>query len=307
MQLSTVLKYTPLGLGIIILAIGAVFVPWSEVVPYFNKLSFGSYVLLFVLGIAFYMSRIARYAYMLRTLDQAMPFRSLIATYFEAQPVSLLPGGEMYRSVLLKKRGDVPLSSGIPIVFIQSLTENIGLVTIALIGAIILQKYVLIVLAVALLYIAIITFVRYRASARRRHKFLNKVPFVSVSRMKLVRFFNKNNTLLSGKSFFVLLASSFVSSFIAITAIYVAASDMGITLSPTEAGIAFALPTILQNMTFLPGGIGVNEQGSVGVFLLFGIALPGAVALTLVIRFITLALGVLIGVGFAAGRLLRSA
>ena len=294
--LSTTLKYLPLGLGILILTISALFAPWHEVTPYLKRLTVIDGLIITALGTAFYFSRIIRYRYMIKVLGESMGFRQLVTAYFVSQPISLLPAGEMYRSVMLKKHGNIPLVSGIPIVFIQSLTEKIGLVLIALVGSIILHKYVAIVLLVAVLYAALIITLQYRKSGRKRHKLVNMIPFVKVSRRKMLSFFKQNHVLLSGWSFVVLLLSSFVSSIIAITALFVAAQAMDIKLSIIESGIAYALPTILQNLTFLPGGIGVNEQGSVGILLLFGEALPAAIAITLVVRFITLGLGVILGV-----------
>lgn len=299
---KTIFTYTPLVLGVLILTIGAMFVPWSEVWPLLTRLNYLDLLLLLLLASAFYVSRIIRYGYMLKVLDSPMSFSKLTIAYFVAQPVSLLPAGEMYRSVQLKRQGDVPLSKGIPIVFIQSLTENIGLVLLALVSAIFLHRYVAIIVVAAVVYGLIVVALQYKKSGAKRHKLINKIPFVSIRRRTLMSFFTKNHMLLSGKSFVVLLLTSFLSSFAAIGAIHVAANGMGIELSVLEATMAFAVPTIIQNVTFLPGGIGVNEQGSVGILALFGTGLAGAVAITLIIRFITLVFGVLIGVVLSFAR-----
>jgi uncharacterized membrane protein YbhN (UPF0104 family) len=126
---------------------------------------------------------------------------------------------------------------------------------------------------------------------------LNRLPFVNLARNTFHRFVTKNKILLSGTSLIILLATGLVSSSIASLLLYIIASDMGTQLSIPQAVIAFSLPAVLQNVTFLPGGIGVNEQGSVGVLTLLGASLPSAIAITIIMRTVTLLFGVVLGLG----------
>jgi len=293
--LYSLLKYLPLVIGITILSVGAFFVPWREVLPYFSRLSPMSYISIFVLGIAYYLVRIIRYYYMLGVLKAPRSFYHTVLAYFIAQPVSLLPAGEAYRVVTLKKHVKVPPEKGVSIVFIQSFTENIAMVVLALASALILHKQVEIILGIILLYIVILSLIRSRRTAEKSRRLLNKLPFVSLAQAKLHPFVKKNKTLLSGRSLVMLFLSGFASTLLAIILLYIIAGDIGIQLTFTEAAIAFVLPTVLQNLSFLPGGIGVNEQGTVGILVILGAALPAAVALTLIMRFVTLILGVVLG------------
>jgi uncharacterized protein (TIRG00374 family) len=292
---SKLLKYSPLAIGITILIVGAFFVPWREVLPYFSRLSIGSYVSIFVIGTAYYFVRIVRYYYMLGVLKAPRSFRSTILAYFIAQPVSLLPAGEAYRIVTLKQHVKVPTSKGVSVVFIQSFTENVSLIILALISAVFLNQRVLIVLGLMLLYLVVFLLVRSRRTAEKSRRLINKLPFVSFAQSKFHSFIRKNKTLLSGKSLLVLFLSGFVSTILAIILLFIVANDIGIKLDLTEATIAFTLPMVLQNVSFLPGGIGVNEQGTVGILIILGSSLPAAVALTLIMRFVTLILGVILG------------
>ncbi len=295
--LPIIFKYLPLSLGILILTVGSLFVPWKEVGPYLATIDLITGTTIVLLGIAFYFARVFRYGYMLRVLGKEMPFSKLAVAYFVSQPVSLLPAGEIYRSVMLKKHGNVPMVSGVPVVIVQSFTENIGLLVIALCGAIFLNTYLIAVVIVAILYALVLRSVHLnRETHKRGLKLISKLPFVNISKYKFFSFIEKNQTLLSGKTFFVLLFSSFISSFFAITALLLAANSFGVELSFVEAAIAYSIPLIIQNLTFLPGGLGVNEQSSVGVLVLIGVGLPAAVALTIVVRMITLVIGVVLGI-----------
>jgi uncharacterized protein (TIRG00374 family) len=295
--MKQMIKFLPLALGIIILSIGALFVPWHEVGPYLGRLKPMTYLLILVLGTAFYVVRAVRYHYMLRVLDMPRSFRRTLVAYLEAQPISLLPGGEAFRTVTLKKQVKVPLDNGVPVVFLQSFTENIGLIILALISALVLRQQAILIFIAAIIYVLILVLLRTRRTAEHSRRLLNKLPFVNLARHKFLKFIKKNHTLLSGSSLVVLLITGLLSSFFASALVLVIAHDMGISLTIPEAVIAFSLPAVLQNMTFLPGGIGVNEQSSVGVLILLGAHFPAAVALTIVMRLVTLGLGVILGLG----------
>lgn len=162
-------------------------------------------------------------------------------------------------------------------------------------SATILNRQVLIVFVLLLLYAMIFMFLRTRRTAEKSRSLINRLPFVSLAQSKYHSFITKNRTLLSGKSLVILFLSGFASSLIAVTLLFIVAKDLDIRLGLTQATIAFVLPMVLQNVSFLPGGIGINEQGSVGVLVLMGATLPAAVALTLIMRFVTLVLGVSLG------------
>lgn len=294
------LRYLPLALGVVILVIGSLFVPWHQVVPYLKKLTPLSYVLIVGIGTLFYLTRATRYYYMFRVLNDPRSLRRTIVAYFEAQPVSLLPAGEAFRTVTLKKQAKVPLANSVPVVFLQSFTENIGLIVLALVSAVMLKQQDIIIIIAAVVYLVILVLLRTKRTAEQSRQVLNKLPFVNLARRTYHRFIHKNKILLSGRSLLVLLLSGLISSLLASTLLFFVAKDMGIALTYPEAVIAFALPTALQNVTFLPGGIGINEQSSVGILVLLGVHFPAAVALTIIIRMVTLTLGIVLGLGAIA-------
>lgn len=293
-NLSVVAKYLPLIIGITIIAIGSLFVPWNRVIPYLTSISPGTLVIFFLLGMLFYFGRIFRFWLVVRILGQPRPLRKVALAYLIAQPMSLLPGGELYRSVTLKRYANVSFKNGLPSVFAQSLTESMGLLIIALIGAALLHRYILVVLIVAGLFALIWAIVRWQDS-RHSHKLLNKLPKISISYEKVRLFFHKNRILLSGKNFILLLGSSFISIFASVAVLYLAAREFDADLGVVQAAIAVALPVMLQFVTFLPAGLGVNEQGSIAVLALFGVSLSAAVAITIIVRFVTLILGFIFG------------
>lgn len=293
-NLTAVARYFPLLIGLAIIAVGSLFVPWDKVVPYFRSLSLTSILLLLLCSIVYYFGRVYRYWLMVRMLDDPAPFGKVALACLIAQPVSFLPAGELYKSAMLKKYANVSFKNGIPSVFAQALTESIGLLIIALVGAMFLHRYVGLIIFVASMVLFIVGLLKWH-SKKRSHRLINKVPKISISRRKINEFLHKNRTLLSTKNFLILVVTSYISTFAGIAAIYIAAKELSAQINLFEAAIAFALPVILQGVSFLPAGLGVNEQGSVAILTLFGQGLAVAVAITILVRLVTIGSGFLFG------------
>jgi uncharacterized membrane protein YbhN (UPF0104 family) len=66
---------------------------------------------------------------------------------------------------------------------------------------------------------------------------------------------------------------------------------LGGQLTPMQAFFAFSASLVLGNVTFLPGGLGATEAGSVALLTLFGVGTALATTATLTVRFTTLWLG----------------
>jgi uncharacterized protein (TIRG00374 family) len=291
---KTLLTYLPLIIGLAILAVAIPLVPWHQVWPALRHVSLAAWLMLLALSALYYLGRIVRYWLMLRLLDQPAEFGKVALACLVAQPVAVLPGGELYRGTMLKRYANVSLSHGLPSVFAQSVAESVGLLLIALLGVSVLRQYLVVLIIVAAIFAGVWAVIRWH-SPSLSHRLVNKLPGVSIHHHRVRSFLGKNRDLLTGRNFFLLLAASFISTIAGIGMMYVGAHSLGASLSPFQAAMAYALPTVLETVSFLPGGLGVNEQGSVGILVLFGLTVPLAVALTLMVRVFTL------GIGFAYG------
>ncbi len=287
-------SYVPLVLGLGILSVAASLVPWPRVLPYLFNLPLWAWITLVVLSGVYYLGRIVRYWLMLRLLGQPAAFDKVALACLVAQPVAVLPGGELYRGAMLKRYANVSLTHGLPSVFAQSLAESIGLLVLAILGVSMLHQYVGILLVVAAITGALWSFIRWH-NARTSHRLVNKLPGVNLHHHRVRSFLEKNRDLLSGRNLLVLVLASYISTFAGVAILLVAAQAFGSSLDPMQATIAYALPTILEAVSFLPGGLGIHEQGSVGILTLFGVNLPLAVALTIAVRLFTLGIGFMYG------------
>jgi uncharacterized protein (TIRG00374 family) len=297
--MKQVSRYVPLAVGLGILAVLIPLVPWPKVLPYLERLDPLAIGLLVLASAVYYAGRAVRYWLMLRMLDEQAPFRKVALACLVAQPVAVLPAGELYRTAMLKRYGGVALRHSVPSVFAQSLAEEIGLLMIAFVGVVVLGRYKIITLAIGMVVAGLWALI-YWNNSRVSHRLVNKLPWVNVGHRQVRSFLDKNRTLLSGKNFWVLVAAAGITTVAGVAIVYVGAQGIGVPLSPLQAAIAYAVPMILEAVSFLPGGFGVSEQGSVGILAIFGVHLPAAVAITLIMRLFTLGMGFVYGFGAMA-------
>ena len=301
--LSVFLRYLPLILGVGILLVAAPLLPWRQVWPYIMRVDALAVVLLVVASMFYYLGRILRYWLALSMLGKPVKFGPVALACLEAQPVSVLPGGELYRGVMLKRYTGISLEHGAPIVFAQSVAESVGLLIIALIGTALIHHYFWIVLGVAVLFGVLLSYI-YWHNARANHRLVNRVPWVEIRFGRLKSFMEKNRRLMTGWNFVNLILASYVTTFAGIAIIYIGAAALKLDLNWFEAVVGYTVPMMLQTISFMPGGFGVSEGGSIGVFALFDLKLPEAVALTIVMRVFTLGIGFVYGFGaFAWSRI----
>jgi uncharacterized protein (TIRG00374 family) len=291
------LKYLPLLLGLTILALLIPFVPWGEVWPLLRQLSPAAIAGLLACSLLYYLGRSLRYWKMLQYLGEPVPFRKVALAVLAAQPVAVLPGGELYRAEMIKRYGKVSHEVTLPSVFSQSVIEAIGLVGVALVGAVFLNRYVAILIGVAAALVGVWQLIK-RLRPSTGHKAVNRLPWVNVSHEKVESFMEKNRRLFGRRTFPVLLSITLIGMAAGTGMLFIGAAALGEPLALEQAVVGYTLPTALEVVSFLPAGLGVNEQGSVVVMRVFGQPLAAAVALTLIVRLFTLGAGFLFG--FAA-------
>ena len=294
LTLKQLSRYAPLVIGLVILLVIIPLVPWGQVWPYLARLTPLAILGLILASWCYYLGRAVRYWLILRFLNHPVAFWTVLLACLIAEPVAILPAGELYRGQMLRRYGNVAVAKSLPGVFAQGLAEVTGLIIVALVGVAFIHKYVFIVLGIAAVMAVFLLFLHFH-SLRRSHHYLNKLPFVSIGFVKFQSFVQHNRNLLSGRNFIALILASYISIAGGIAILYISNVTLGGNLSIFEAGIAYALPTVLETVSFLPGGLGVQEQGTVGILTLFGTGVPLAVALTILVRLFTLGVGFIYG------------
>lgn len=287
-------KYLPLITSLIILVVIALLTPWPQVAELFDRLSPGILVALLLLSALYFVCKAFRFWYILRLLEIYRPIRQVMLLYLAGQPFSFLPAGELYRTVLLEKHAGVKISRSAPSVTIQGLVEAVVLLAFSLVGAFLIGQNRVLVASIAMLLVTLIVILR-KGWLANQHRLVNKIPFVSIREEKYHEFIHGHQKLVAPSSLIIMCGLSLIPVLCGIGILYFSAHGIDISLKFVEAAIGYTLPVILAGLSFLPGGVGVGEGGSIGLLHLFGISTAAAITITILVRGFTLGAGLIYG------------
>ncbi len=292
--MKTLKKYIPLIIGLAILVSIAFLAPWGKVIPLVTDIKTSALFAMLALSLSYYAAKSYRFWVMLRLLGIRKPLARVSLIYMAAQPVSILPAGELYRTVLLEKELDVPIRTSASTVTLQGLVEAVVLLAFSLAGAFMLGKDRGALLAVAVIVALLIASLQ-QGWLDGGHKLLNKLPFVQINKRKYDRFVDDHQKLLTGKTLAIVVGLSLLPVMCGIGIFYIAAHAVGANISLSGASIGYCLPVVLSGISFLPGGVGASEGGTIGILKLINVATAATFAITLLIRIFTLGAGMLYG------------
>ncbi len=293
--MKTARKLLPLVVSLILLTIIARLAPWPEVFRALSQLHASTIMILLGLSTAFYATKAIRFWYMLKVLKISQPPDIVGLIYMAAQPVTLLPAGELYRSKAMETYRGVPMAKSVPTFTAQGIFEGIGLAAVAVIATIALG-YQRLPALILLVLVAIGVWTIRKGYLAEITRVLNALPFVQISRSKLRRFSERNQELLRGRPFWVIMAMSVAIEIIGVAIAWHSVAGLGGSINLFHAALLYTLPVIVSFLSFLPGGVGASEQSAIGLLLLVGQSGAVAVAATLVMRASITGLGLVFGV-----------
>jgi uncharacterized membrane protein YbhN (UPF0104 family) len=124
---------------------------------------------------------------------------------------------------------------------------------------------------------------------------LNRVPFINITEGTIEQFSRKNRDALSREWFPLLFGLSLLTEMVGTAVAFISVAGIEGHINIFQAAFLYIVPVIIGFISFLPGGIGLSEQGAVGVLLLSKVSLAVSVAATLVMRVTIVGLGAFYG------------
>lgn len=250
------------------------------------------------LSLVNYFLRFLKWQVYLITLGLRIERGISLAIFFSGLAFSITPAklGEVFKSHLLKKRYQIPISQTAPIVVIDRLTDFISVLFLAGLG-IMVFKYGLIVFIFCLLIIGLLlVFLSSRKIADLFLNFFSRFRYVS----SLIPYFKTawKSSILMTKSRPLILTT--IISFFAWSAecfgFWLVFRGLGIySVSLLSAFFVYAFSTLLGAISMVPGGLGVQEAFMAGLLTTLSQNKAQATAATLIIRACTLWFAVLLG------------
>jgi glycosyltransferase 2 family protein len=302
-------RFLPIAISVALVIILVGYAPWNEVGGILDDLSFKSIALLFALSTVYYALKTVRFWYLLKAMDIHQPFWVVSLSYVSAQPVSILPGGELYRSRALEQHTGVPISKSVAQFTMQGVFEGTAMVTLAIISALFLGKLRVLFIVLGLLLVLGIFLINKGGVAGAGH-LLNRLPFLNIKDQSLERISQRHRAALRWRWFLWLYSISIVVELVGSAIAYASVASVGGHIGIYQAVLAYVIPIIIGFVSFLPAGLGISEQSAIGIMLLSNIKIATAVAGTLVMRVAIVGLGLaygLVALFFGHRRLKRRA
>jgi glycosyltransferase 2 family protein len=287
-------RWIPIFISIVIIVVLLVLAPWGEIYNSLSELRAKSIIALLLLSLAYYSLKTIRFWYLLRAMSVDKPFSLVALSYMSAQPISLLPAGEIFRSHSLRRYAGVPVEKSIGQFTLQGLFEGSAMALLMLISALALGTLRLPAIALSLVLIAILLAIRagYLSEAG---KMINRLPYINVTEQRIEQFSKRNRQALSWPWLPLLFGLSLTIELVGSTIAYISVISIGGELNIFQAALLYVVPIILGFVSLLPGGFGVSESSAVGILYLSNAPIAIAAAATLIMRVTIVGLGVIYG------------
>ena len=252
-----------------------------------------------------YALRFLKWQYYLRVQKISLPISESLVIFVSAFSMAVTPGkvGELLKAELVKERTGIPRRRTIPIVFAERITDLLGLLVLAGIGALTLPlpmrvagvstAFVLWIAAAvpfALLFVLMVA-----PLARGLIRLLERLPVMGSHAHKLEETYDAMRPLITPVRLFYMTALSVLSWGGECLAYYLVWSALPGLLGPWQAAFIYAFSTLAGVVT--PGGLGPTELFTVALPIAMapGVTRQAAVAATGLIRAATLWFAVILG------------
>jgi uncharacterized protein (TIRG00374 family) len=253
------------------------------------------------LSLAGYAVRIAKWEIYLRRLGISLAPADSALVFLSGLVMSITPGkiGEVLKSFLLKESHGLPLARTAPVVVAERLTDLVALLVLASGGVASSGHGVGVLVVAAALIVAALGLIAWPAASRGAIALCGRLPLLERVAPRLDEAYRAMADLLGPRTLLATTALSVVAwGAEAVGTWLVLNAFPGVDASLGEATFVYALATVAGAVSMLPGGLGLTEGSMIA--LLFGVfkVVPTrqvATAATLLVRFCTLWLGVLVG------------
>lgn len=252
------------------------------------------YLLVALLSFADYGFRFFRWQFFLRSVSIDLDRKSSFLCYSSGLALAVTPGnlGEAIKSFLLERKEGLPISRTFPVILAERISEGLGFLLLASIGAATFQYGWSAIVFILLLFLGAVIVLRSPRMYQALTRFLRKRQRFARFADSSDSFYRTARTVFGNRVLFGALLLSCLSSLSQSVGYYLLLS----TFSP---GSGFLLALFLLNFTSIaggasmsPGGIGVVEGSLMALMVANGIPVDQAAACTVISRLFNLWLGV---------------
>jgi len=234
--------------------------------------------------------RFVKWEYLLRKADVQLPLKTSFKIFGSGLIMIMTPGklGEVWKSWLVRDYDATPISTTMPVVFTERLTDLIGVVFISLVGVFTFNRSPIVLVVLIFIFLGGLSFILYEPAFFRVLELSEMVPILNRHADTLRTLYQNSKALLGPKPLGVTTALSIMSWGLECIGMWVVLGGLGSDINLLAAAFVFATSSILGALSLLPGGLGVTEGSMTGMLLAFGADAATAASATVIIRATTL-------------------
>ncbi|WP_416826500.1 lysylphosphatidylglycerol synthase transmembrane domain-containing protein [Ectobacillus polymachus] len=288
---------TGIVMGVVTLS---VFLLWGDVQKISGKVfSIGWTVigLAILCTLSSYVFRFVKWHYLLNQLKIDLNIKDSFNIWFIGHCMSITPGkvGEFIKSYSLKRCFQIEVHVSAPVIFADLLSDFLAMVMLAALGVVIFQFGFLFFLAVLIGTIMLLVILQSRKMVTWIIEKMASFPIIRKHKEQLLQFYDSMYRLIGIKNLLFSFGLSIMAWFLECVSMFIIFKGLSIDLHLLHAIFIFSFSTLAGALSMIPGGLGVAEGSLTGMLLYYGIDKSTSVSVTILIRFVTLWLGFLIG------------
>jgi uncharacterized protein (TIRG00374 family) len=277
-------------LGLVVTLVLSIYADLDALIDAFQQ--FELWLLPMVLGLTLSNQclRFLKWEYLLSEVEIDLPLSTSFSIFGSGLIMIMTPGklGEAWKSWLIRDEQGTPISTTMPVIVAERVTDLLGVVSISLLGVIAFGRSPVVLILLALLLISGILLLQYERACYWFLDRLDQLPIISRKTDAFRNLYENSRTLLRLRPLGVTTILSICSWGLECVGMWLVLKGFGVDVSLIAAAFVFAVASILGAISLLPGGLGVTEGSMIGLLLVFEVGRAQAVSATLVIRAATL-------------------
>lgn len=262
-----------------------------------SKFNFALLPLILLLALLNFSLRFLRWEYLLRYLNIKLKIKDSAGIFFSNLIMLATPSamGELYKSYLVKKLTNEPMSKTAPIIFTERLNDFIMLTIFSFAGAILLDQSLLLIIFTAVVFAVFVFILTNKTVTIKILTLLSQIKFLHKYLEQINTAYTSFHKMLGAKSLAAALLLSFLSWVLECLSVYFVLIALEINVEFIWTIFSYAFSILFGSLTALPGGLGVTDGSLVYFLSNKGYEQSTAVAATIFIRLATLWFAVLVG------------
>jgi uncharacterized protein (TIRG00374 family) len=248
-----------------------------------------------------YSGRFAKWQIYLKLLDVTVGFRDSLRIFLAGLSLTVTPGksGEVLKAYLLKRQHNVDFSRSAPTLIAERLSGLIAVIILAGLSVHLTDlpiPYAQNLINTGIVVIGLlILLLRNRMLFKKIVGYLENIPILAPKIDLLLTFYNGAYILNQRTVLTKCVLLSLVSWLAECVILYIILYGLGVKVFLIKIIGIYAIAMIAGGLSMLPGGLGVAEISMVALLGAIGLDHNTSVVATLLVRFVTLWVGVVLG------------